>query len=337
MLFLRSFVLCFLTLFICESLAFRVEAQTPEEKELKSFYVITHVVSDASPFRYEYVLDVKPQGEDVLVREIRIAPTNSGCPSGLTVKAADHVLTNTSAKRVAKVDLCALKVGTVASVIEGAKPKGVVASIDDTASYTIVAVCGKTERVFEIPYPETVELEKLKKANPRVASLWDLAYDVHRGSFGKNFSFHDASASQDEAYQALGAKIVPAIKSGIYDRGFENGSHLESLLSGYSGPVKEIDPWYVEFVGPAPSDLLQYQLPKYPPLARMTRIEGEVRLVVVLEPQTGVVKEVKITSGHPLLNDAALAAVWGWHFQEGDARKDSVEVTLRFILRCPSD
>jgi outer membrane biosynthesis protein TonB len=62
-----------------------------------------------------------------------------------------------------------------------------------------------------------------------------------------------------------------------------------------------------------------------------------VRLVVVLEPQTGVVKGVKITSGHPLLTDAAMAAVRGWHFQEGDPRKDSVEVTLRFILRCPSD
>lgn len=47
--------------------------------------------------------------------------------------------------------------------------KGVVASIDDTASYSIVAMCGKTEKVFEIPYPETVELEKLKKTNPRVA------------------------------------------------------------------------------------------------------------------------------------------------------------------------
>ena len=322
---------------MCSAAPSRIEAQTQDDKELKSFYVVTHVVSDASPFRYEYVLDVKPQGEDVLVREIRIAPTNSGCPSGLTVKAADHVLTNTSPKRVAKADLCALKVGTVASVIEGAQPKGVVNSIDDTASYSIVAMCGKTEKVFEIPYPETVELEKLKKTYPRVASLWDLAYNVHRGSFGKNFSLRDASASQDETFQALGAKIVPAIKSGIYDRGFENGSHLESLLSKYSGPVTEIDPWYVEFVGPVPMDLLQYQLPKYPPLARQTRIEGEVRLVVLLEPNTGAVKEVKNTSGHPLLTDAAIAAVRGWHFQAGDPSKDSREVALRFILRCPSD
>jgi TonB family protein len=337
MLFLRCFVFCFVTLFIGEGLASRVEAQTQNEDELKNFYVVTHVVSDASPFKYEYVLDVKPQGKDVLVREIRIAPLSSGCPSGVTVKAADHVLTNITPKSVPKLDLCALKVGTVASAITGAQPNGVVASIDDTASYSIVAMCGKTEKVFEIPYPETVALEKLKKTNPRVASLWNLVYDISRRAFGKHFSFYNTSASQDEAFQTLGAEIVPAIKSGIYDRGFQNGSHLESLLNKYSGPVKEIEPWYVEFVGPVPADLLQYQLPKYPPLARQTRIEGEVHLVVVLEPQTGLPREVKVTSGHPLLTDAAAAAVRDWHFQVGDPRIDPIEVALRFILRCPTD
>lgn len=164
-----------------------------------------------------------------------------------------------------------------------------------------------------------------------------MAYNVHRRSFGENFSFDNASASQHAAFQALGAEIVPAIKAGIYDRGFENGSHLESLLSEYAGPVKEIDPWYVEFEGRVPADLLQYQLPRYPPLARQTRIEGEVRLVVVLDPQTELIREVRVTSGHPLLIDAAVAAVRGWHFQEGNPRKDSIEVALRFVLRCPSD
>src|SRR5260370_18791475 len=264
MLLLRSFALCFMTSFTCESLASRVEAQTHDKNELKSFYVVTHVVSDASPFKYEYVLDVTPQGKGVLIREIRIAPHNSGCPSAVTVKAADHLLTNTTPKSVSKLDLCALKVGTVASVISGAQPKGVVASIDDTASYSIVATCGKTEKVFEIPYPETVELENLKKTNPQLALLWDLAYNVHRRSFGENFSFHNASASQEPEFQPLRAQIVPAIKSGFYNQGFHRRTHTHSLLIQYPAPAKAINPCYVEFVGPVPPDLLQYQLTKYP-------------------------------------------------------------------------
>jgi hypothetical protein len=82
---LRYFAAWSATFFMCGGLVLQIEAQTHQEKELKGFYVVTHVVSDASPFKYEYVLDVKAQGKDVLVREIRIAPLNSSCP-GITVK-----------------------------------------------------------------------------------------------------------------------------------------------------------------------------------------------------------------------------------------------------------
>src|SRR6266849_9085888 len=126
------FAACFATFFVCGGLVLRVEAQTNEGKELRGFYVVTHVVSDASPFKYEYVLDVKPQGKNVLVREIRIAPLNSACP-GITVKAADRLITDTYPKKVARLDLCSLNVAAVASAIKGAQPRGI-ASIDDTAT-----------------------------------------------------------------------------------------------------------------------------------------------------------------------------------------------------------
>jgi TonB family protein len=336
MVLLRCFASCCITSFIFGWLAYRVEARSHDEEELKSLYIVTHVVSDASPFWYEYILDVKPQGKDVLVREIRIAPLDSGCPSHVTVKAADHLLTRTSPKRVARLDLCSLNVGALASVIRGAQAKGI-SSIDDTASYSIVAMCGRTEKIFEIPYPETVELRKLRKTNPQVASLWDLAYDIRLRSFGRSFSFYNASAAQNKAFQALGAETVPAIKSGIYGRGFQDGSHLQPLLNEESGVANELDDvWQVEFVEPVSADLTEYRLPMYPPLARQTRTEGEVHLVAVLDPNSGLVKDVKVTSGHPLLSDAAVAAVRGWHFQEGNTHKDSVEVVLRFVLRCPS-
>jgi hypothetical protein len=277
---------------------------------------------------------VKPQGKDLLVREIRIAPLKSSCP-GITVKAAEHLLTNASPKKVAGVDLCSLNVAAVESAINGAQPRGVT-SIDDTASYSIVAMCGRMQKVFELPYPETVDLKKLKRTSPRVAALWELAYSVQRRSFGRKFSFYDASPSQDMAFQTLGAELVPAIKSGIYEQGLANGSHLESQLKEYSGPVKETDPWYVEFVGSMPPDLSQHQLPKYPPLARQTRIEGEVHLVVLLETQTGLVKDVQVVSGHPLLRDVAATAVREWQFTKGNPLKDSMDVILKFGLDCPS-
>ena len=90
---LRHFAV--LILCLCGGLVLLAGTETHEERNFSGFYVVTHVVSDASPFRYEHVLDVKPQGTDVLVREIRIAPLNSSCP-GVTVKAADHLVKHTS-------------------------------------------------------------------------------------------------------------------------------------------------------------------------------------------------------------------------------------------------
>lgn len=319
---------------MCGAVVPRIGAQTYNEKELKSFYIVTHVFSDASPFFYEYVLDVKSQGKDVLVRQVRIGPTGTGCPSGLTVKAADRLIENATPQKGARHELCSLNAKDVASAINHAHPQ-YGAGIFDTASYSIVAVCGRTEKVFELPYPETVDFKKLKRTNPQAASLWDLVSEVYERSFGKDFSFHDASEAQDEVFQALGAEIVPAIKAGVYALGFESGSHLESLLDKYSGPVKETPPVYVEFVGSKPADLLQYRLPNYPPLARQTRIGGEVHLTLMLDAESGNVKDVKVDSGHPLLADAAVAAVRNWHFQPGSPPKDSIEVALRFVPDCP--
>jgi TonB family protein len=331
---LRSLASCCLAFFIGGYLASRVRAQAQDERELESLYIVTHVVSDASPFWFEYVLHIKPQGKDVLVREIRIAPLSSACTNRATVKAADHLVKHAALQRVVGLDLCSLEVGAVSAIVSRAQSKGVV-SVDDTASFTIVASCGKTNRVFEIPYPETLNLEELKKMNPQVGSLWDLAHEIQRRSFGEKFSFYDNSASQDKAFQALGAEIFPAIKSGIYDPGFPDRSHLEFLMDEYSGPVNEVDPWRVEFAGPAPAELSQYQLPMYPAIAKQARIQGEVRLALVLDTHTGLVKDVKVTSGNRLLADHAVAAVRGWHFQNGNPNKDSAEVALRFVLRCP--
>ncbi len=74
----------------------------------------------------------------------------------------------------------------------------------------------------------------------------------------------------------------------------------------------------------------------YPPLAKQTRIEGEVHLVALLDAQTGLVRDVQVISGHPLLRDVAAAAVREWKFAKENPLKDSIDVILKFGLDCPS-
>lgn len=55
-------------------------------------------------------------------------------------------------------------------------------------------------------------------------------------------------------------------------------------------------------------------LPKYPPLARETHVQGQVQIDAVLDEQGNVI-EMKVVSGHPLLYQAALDALKQWKYE----------------------
>jgi TonB family protein len=75
--------------------------------------------------------------------------------------------------------------------------------------------------------------------------------------------------------------------------------------------------------------------PVYPELARQARIEGVVRLNIVIDKQ-GRVVDIKVISGHPLLIPAALEAVKQWEYNptllNGQPVEVVAEVSVPFVL-----
>jgi len=81
---------------------------------------------------------------------------------------------------------------------------------------------------------------------------------------------------------------------------------------------------------------LIYRLtPEYPPLARMARIQGTVRLEAIIGTD-GAIRDLKVLSGHPLLVRAALEAVQRWRYQptllNGGAVEVLTEIDVNFKL-----
>jgi TonB family protein len=76
--------------------------------------------------------------------------------------------------------------------------------------------------------------------------------------------------------------------------------------------------------------LLNRIAPKYPPLARQARIQGTVVLNVFIN-KSGEVESVRLTSGHPMLAPAAIAAVKQWRYQPylQDGEPVEVETTIQ--------
>ena len=71
--------------------------------------------------------------------------------------------------------------------------------------------------------------------------------------------------------------------------------------------------------------LIRKPNPVYPPLAKMARIQGSVRLEAVIS-RGGAIKDLKVISGHPLLVKAALDAVQRWRYQPTMLNGEPVEV-----------
>ena len=90
-------------------------------------------------------------------------------------------------------------------------------------------------------------------------------------------------------------------------------------------------------------DIQQFKLitrvpPSYPPLARENRIQGIVRLLVVVG-KDGTVQDVKVISGHPLLTAAAVDAVKQWVYRptvvNGAPTEVQTDANVEFTLPAP--
>jgi protein TonB len=86
-----------------------------------------------------------------------------------------------------------------------------------------------------------------------------------------------------------------------------------------------------------PSGYLSNPAPAYPFLSRLAGEEGTVRLSVEVDT-AGLPVSVRLARGcgHPRLDGAALAAVWGWRFRPARCRRRAVAgrvtVPVRFSL-----
>jgi protein TonB len=73
------------------------------------------------------------------------------------------------------------------------------------------------------------------------------------------------------------------------------------------------------------ASIINQTRPIYPPLARQARIQGNVVLHAIIDKE-GMVAQLEVVSGHPLLVQAALDAVREWRYKPTLLNGDPVEV-----------
>jgi protein TonB len=85
--------------------------------------------------------------------------------------------------------------------------------------------------------------------------------------------------------------------------------------------------------GVAAGLLIHRVLPMYPPIARQARVEGTVVLAAVIS-KYGVIENLRVVSGHPMLQQAAIDAVQQWRYRPYmlNSAPVAVETTVNVIF-----
>ncbi len=116
---------------------------------------------------------------------------------------------------------------------------------------------------------------------------------------------------------------------------------LGSIITGAAAappppPPKAATPKRIRVGGQVEQAKLIFQpKPEYPPLAKMARIQGVVRLEAIIS-QDGTIQDLKVLQGHPLLVKSALEAVQRWRYQptllNGEPVQVVTEIDVNFTL-----
>jgi protein TonB len=150
---------------------------------------------------------------------------------------------------------------------------------------------------------------------------------------------------KDEPEQAPNAGavgVVGGVPGGV--PGGQMGGVIGGVIGGVLSaaapppppPPKAAAPKRIRVGGQVESAKLIFQpKPDYPPLAKMARIQGTVRLEAIIS-KDGTIQDLKVLNGHPLLVKAALEAVQRWRYQptllNGEPCEVVTEIDVNFTL-----
>ncbi len=140
-----------------------------------------------------------------------------------------------------------------------------------------------------------------------------------------------ADASDDGPTQGTGlGSSTPGDTVGGDPRGMPNlfGNGARPVLV-VAAPPPAVAPVRISHM--SEGDLIRKILPVYPPLARSARIQGQVVLQAVISKQ-GVIENVKLLSGHPMLVPAAIEAVRQWRYRPYVLNNEPVEVETQITV-----
>ncbi|MGH9555152.1 MAG: energy transducer TonB [Terriglobales bacterium] len=141
--------------------------------------------------------------------------------------------------------------------------------------------------------------------------------------------------TEDEPPPAMASGgVVGGVPGGI--PGGQMGGVLGGIISSTPLAVPRVAPSRVRVSqGVVQGNAISQPKPLYPQMARMARVQGAVILQAVIS-KAGNIENLRVVSGHPMLQQSALDAVRQWRYRpyllNGEPVEVETQITVNFNL-----
>lgn len=305
-------------------------AQAP----ITEFEIGQHFFFDFGPPNDFYELFiVRSAGEKTAVQRISITPTGiNRCIAPTKVEAATALLDKSVAQLLGKENPCAIPERELRKELKRCKK----CLVFSGAQVTMRVACGAQTRLIR---SDVLDRDMFDPA-PRTPehTSWSMRLvEQLEAPLGPGVVDRPMFPAPEDAKPTGTALLDPALAqalaAGNYDALFPAAPDKPSKL--YEQSLAHPPSPIVELVSGSPFTPDTFIPPQYPPLARLTHVEGAVCLKINVN-ENGVVSNVTVEAGHPLLRQAATDAARRWEFPKGEPNRET-QVTISFILNCPPE
>jgi TonB family protein len=295
-----------------------------------NFLVARHTFIDVGPPNDFYeIISVRGTANGTKVERVTLTPAGDPCTQSATVEMAASSIPDPVSVVLEGHNPCTISDKVLQKELKRRK-QGLVFSGAEISMYV---QCGGRERVIRADVLDR-DMFDPNAATPENTSwtmrfLTRLVKAFPSGVWGRPII---AGLTEPAWTKVLNGDAARALASGEYDH----------LFAG--APDRPSDLYRASQVPPSTPDVLlrssvpfqpeKFVRPKYPPIARLARIEGPV-VVTFQVDETGSVTDAQFKSGHPMLLTTVRNAVSEWKFSK-EAANQQIQATIDFRTNCPS-
>ena len=284
------------------------------------------------PFDYYEIILVRPAETGSALTKILVTPPGASCFASAKIEKSSSVIKVSVAELLGSSNPCSIPEKELRRELKRCKKCVVFSGVN----VTMRAQCGTETRIIRADILDRDLFGKDTKT-PKHTSWTMKLLDRLDQSLGPGVMERPAFDVGDTGVPAkseLNREIEQELASGAYDGLFPRTEHEPQPSALYrSSLVRPPEPT-VRLLNSTPFEPLDPPLPAYPSLARATGTQGIVSFILQLDSE-GNPTTALITSGHPLLANAAKESVEHWKFPSSAAGQ-SIFVSLQFKLNCPA-